>query len=69
MPRVGKCSSAPTHKDCGGILKSQTKLRKWQSAGGRFMHRERSRFAKRILVLSCRDLATLTHVVQAQEWV
>jgi len=33
------------------------------------MHGERSRFANRILVLSCRDLATLTHVVQAQEWV
>lgn len=31
------------------------------------MHRERSRFANRILVLSCKDLATLTHVVH--EWV
>lgn len=31
--------------DCGGIRKSQTNLRTYQSAGGRFICRERSRFA------------------------
>lgn len=31
--------------------------------------KNKRRFASGILVLSCRDLATLKHAVQAQEWV